>query len=149
MDWQWSRFQGLGVDNLYDALALRSHVFGLEQNCVYVDPDGADRHSWHLLGRDARGALQAYLRVVDAGVKFPELSMGRVVTHIDSRATGLGRRLVGEAMRWLDTEFPAQPLRISAQAHLQRFYGSFGFAPVGEPYLEDNILHIEMLKATP
>ena len=149
MDWNWSRFDALGVDNLYDALALRSHVFGLEQHCVYVDPDGADRHCWHLLGRDGSGSLQAYLRIVDAGVKFPELSMGRVVTHMQCRATGMGRRLVGEAMRWLDDHAPGQPVRIAAQAHLQRFYATFGFAPVGETYLEDDILHIDMLRATP
>lgn len=147
MNWHWSRFDTLGVDNLYDALTLRSRVFSLEQNCVYVDPDGADRHSWHLLGRDPAGTLQAYLRMVDAGVKYPEPSMGRVVTSVASRATGLGRRLVAEAMRWVDAQHPGQPVRISAQAHLQRFYAGFGFQPVGEPYLEDNIPHIEMLRA--
>jgi ElaA protein len=47
-DWTWSRFGGLGVDNLYDALALRCRVFVLEQG-PYLDPDGLDRQAWHLL----------------------------------------------------------------------------------------------------
>jgi len=37
------------------------------------------------------------------------------------------------------------PVRIQAQAYLQRFYESFGFGVVGEPYLEDNIPHVDML----
>jgi ElaA protein len=148
MDWHWSRFETLGVDNLYDALALRCRVFILEQG-AYLDPDGFDRQAWHLLGRGADGTLVAYLRIVDAGGKYPEMSMGRVITSIETRATGLGRRLVTECMRWLDANAPGQPVRISAQAHLQRFYGEFGFVPVGEPYLEDNIPHLEMLKGAP
>jgi predicted GNAT family N-acyltransferase len=91
-DWTWSRFGGLGVDNLYDALALRCRVFVLEQG-PYLDPDGLDRQAWHLLGRDAQGALQAYLRVVDPGVKYAEPSIGRVITSPEARGTGLGRAI--------------------------------------------------------
>lgn len=147
MNWTWSRFHALGVDDLYDLLALRSRVFVVEQQCVYLDQDGADRDSWHLLGRDGSGTLRACLRMVDPGVKYAELSMGRVVTSPESRGTGLGRRLVAEGMRWVDTHHAGQPVRIGAQAHLQRFYGAFGFEPVSEPYLEDDIPHVEMLRA--
>ena len=149
MDWHWARFEALGVDNLYDLLTLRSRVFVVEQHCVFLDLDGADRDSWHLLGRDASGTLQAYLRMVDPGLKYAELSMGRVITNLDTRATGLGRRLVDEALRWVDAQHAGQPVRIGAQAHLQRFYGGFGFQPVGEPYIEDDIPHIEMLRPAP
>ena len=41
---------------------------------------------------------------------------------------------------------PGRANRISAQAHLGKFYGEFGFMLVGEPYLEDNIPHQEMLR---
>jgi NADPH-dependent curcumin reductase CurA len=54
LNWLWCRFADLGVDNLYDALALRCRVFILEQG-PYLDPDGLDRMSWHLLGRDDAG----------------------------------------------------------------------------------------------
>ena len=37
-------------------------------------------------------------------------------------------------------------MRISAQARLERFYTEFGFSPVGAPYLEDGIAHIEMFR---
>ena len=37
-------------------------------------------------------------------------------------------------------------VRISAQCYLEKFYMRFGFEPIGEPYPEDNIPHIEMLR---
>lgn len=145
MNWAWCRFAGLGVDNLYDALALRCRVFVLEQG-PYLDPDGLDRCAWHLLGRDEAGLLQAYLRVVDPGHKYAEPSPGRVLTAPERRGTGLGRTLMAEGLARCAQAWPGRALRISAQAHLQRFYGDFGFRPVGEIYLEDDIAHIEMLR---
>ena len=84
MRWQWHRFADLGVDNLHDALQLRSRVFILEQG-PFLDVDGFDRQSWHLLGRDESGTLQACLRVVDPGLKYEEPSIGRVVTAAEVR----------------------------------------------------------------
>jgi ElaA protein len=145
VNWRWARFGDLGVDDLYDALALRCRVFILEQG-PYLDPDGLDRQAWHLLGRDEAGALQAYLRVVDPGAKFDEPSIGRVITSPETRGTGLGRALMREGMARCEATWPRQAIRISAQSHLQRFYGEFGFEPVGSEYLEDDIPHIEMLR---
>lgn len=143
--WTWSRFEELGVDNLYDALALRCRVFILEQG-PYLDPDGLDRHAWHLLGRDEAGALVAYLRAVDPGRKYAEPSLGRVITSPEVRAMGVGRQLIDAGVRRCAEAWPGQGLRISAQSHLQRLYGEFGFEPVGVPYLEDDIPHIEMFR---
>jgi ElaA protein len=145
VNWQWLRFPDLGVDNLYDALALRCRVFVLEQG-AYLDPDGIDRVAWHLLGRDAAGLLQAYLRVVDPGVKYAEPSIGRVITSPETRGSGLGRVLMFEGIARCSTAWPRHGIRISAQAHLGTFYRSLGFDPVGDSYLEDNIPHVEMLK---
>lgn len=145
LHWTWCRFGALGVDNLYDALALRCRVFILEQG-PYLDPDGVDRESSHLLGRDGAGALLAYLRVVDPGVKYAEPSMGRVITSPETRGTGLGRVLMAEGLARCLAAWPGRAIRISAQSHLARFYGEFGFARVGPDYLEDNIPHCEMLR---
>jgi len=145
MNWTWSRFADLGVDNLYDALALRCRVFILEQG-AYLDPDGIDRDSWHLLGRDDQGVLQAYLRVVDPGIKYEEPSLGRVITSAETRGTGLGRALTAEGVARCDRAWRGQGIRISAQARLERFYRGFGFERVGEPYLEDNLPHLEMAR---
>jgi ElaA protein len=143
--WAWQRFVDLGVDNLYDALALRCRVFVLEQG-AYLDPDGLDRHAWHLLGRDPAGTLQAYLRVVDPGLKYEEPSIGRVITSPETRGTGLGRQLMAEGVQRCLRAWPGRAIRISAQAHLDRFYAGFGFQREGAPYLEDNIPHLQMVK---
>ena len=143
--WSWSRFAELGVDALYDLLALRCRVFIVEQG-PYLDPDGLDRVSWHLLGRNAEGALVAYLRVVDPGRKYEEPSIGRVVLAPEVRGSGLGRTLMAEGLAGCERLWPGRGVRISAQSRLDRFYASLGFAAVGEPYLEDGIPHVEMLK---
>jgi ElaA protein len=143
--WSWHGWDTLSRDDLYDALALRCRVFVLEQG-PYLDPDGLDRVSHHLLGRDAQGQLQAVLRVVHAGHKYAEPSMGRVVTSPEWRGRGAGRALVAEGLRRLLAQWPGAACRISAQAHLERFYAGFGFAAVGDPYLEDGIPHREMLR---
>lgn len=143
--WTWSRFAELGVDRLYDALSLRCRVFILEQG-AYQDPDGLDRWAWHLLGRDAAGDLQAYLRIVDPGRKYEEPSIGRVITAPEIRGQGQGRVLMAEGIRHCEAVWPGRGIRISAQAHLANLYASLGFEPVGAEYLEDQIPHIEMLR---
>jgi ElaA protein len=144
--WRWARFDDLGVHDLYDALALRCRVFILEQG-PYLDPDGIDPSAWHLLGRGGEsGELVAYLRVVDPGGKYAEPSIGRVITASVLRGTGIGRLLMNEGITRCETAWPGHAIRISAQAHLERFYRSLGFEAVSDPYLEDGIPHIEMLR---
>ena len=126
MFWSWTRFEDLGVHALYDILALRCRVFVLEQG-AFLDPDGADPHSWHLQGRDEAGVLQAYLRGVDPGIKYAEPSIGRVVTSPETRGTGLGRALMQEGLVRCAAQWPGLGLRISAQARLRAFYAGLGF----------------------
>lgn len=145
MQWHWLRYRQLALDDLYDALALRCRVFIVEQG-PYQDPDGLDRQAWHLLGRDDAGTLQACLRVVDPGLKYAEPSIGRVAVAPERRGSGLGRALMQQGLARTVAQWPGQGIRISAQAHLQRFYGTLGFVAVGEPYLEDDIPHLEMLR---
>lgn len=147
--WAWRRFADLRTDDVYDLLALRAAVFVVEQTCAYLDPDGLDRHSWHLLGRDGTGALRACLRLVDPGLKYTEPSMGRVVLDAALRGSGLADQLVAEGLRRAAAAWPSQGNRISAQAHLQRFYGRHGFQPVGDIYSEDDIPHIQMWRPAP
>ena len=116
-------------------------MFVVEQACVYLDADGIDpvcRHLWA-----AGDAIAAYLRIVPAGVTYEEVALGRIVTAPEARGSGLGRTLV---QRGLDAVGPV-PVRISAQAHLERFYAELGFRPASDVYLEDGIPHLEMLRA--
>jgi ElaA protein len=41
-------FEALSVE-LYNLLKLRSEIFVVEQNCVYLDLDGKDKLALHLL----------------------------------------------------------------------------------------------------
>ena len=122
----------------------------MEQNCPFQDNDGADFHSWHLLGWDnAEGVRQlaAYCRLVDPGVKFPEASIGRVVTPRQTRMKGFGKLLMAEAVRRHEVLYPGQANRIGAQHRLEKFYQTFGFTTVSDVYIEDGIPHVEMLRS--
>jgi ElaA protein len=147
--WQWSRFADLTQHVLYAALRVRSEVFVVEQHCAFLDMDGADQEAWHLLGWVERGdarALAAYLRLLPPGCRFAEASIGRVLTAADFRRTGAGRAVMREGVRKSSEIYPQHGIRIGAQRYLESFYADFGFRPASEPYLEDGIAHIQMLR---
>jgi ElaA protein len=149
LTWVFSRFDDIPLRDWYIVSQARVEVFVLEQNCPFQDLDGADFVSWHLLGWDERGgkrALAAYCRLVDPGIKFPEPSIGRVITTMPYRTGGYGKLLMAEACAQHDALFPNEANRIGAQARLQRFYEGFGFVQSSEPYIEDGIPHIEMMR---
>src|SRR6266511_2283559 len=89
--WQWSRLPDLSSTEIYAALAARQQVFAVEQHCAFQDADGHDAFAWHLLGWTAEhgtSMLAAYLRVIDAGRKYEEPSIGRVLTVPPYRGIG-------------------------------------------------------------
>ena len=145
-DWRFARFDELPARELYDILQLRTEVFVMEQDCVFQDMDGADPEGWHLYAR-VGGRVVAYCRLLAAGTKFAEPSIGRVVTATTVRGTGLGRLLMLEAIRRARALWPGLPVRIGAQQRLERFYRSLGFVTASAPYDEDGIPHVEMLLA--
>lgn len=147
MNWRWLSFADLGVHDLHDLLRLRSAVFVVEQACVFLDIDGLDPQAMHLLGRDDQGQLLACARCFPAGVVYAEASVGRVVTATVARGGGLGQELMRQAVQHLQAHWGPQAIRIGAQAHLQAFYGRHGFVTDSEPYLEDGIWHVQMLRA--
>ncbi len=148
--WTWRRFESLSVDDVYDLLVLRSEIFVVEQGCVFLDADGADRSSWHLLGRDARdrSALAVYLRCIDPGVRYEEPSIGRVVVAERWRSQGFGRVLMNEGIARAGAVWPDSDIVIGAQYRLESFYRSLGFVTEGPTYLEDGIDHVKMRRAS-
>jgi len=145
--WRLARFEELTPREFHDAFQLRSAVFVVEQTCPFLDIDGADPVCWHLLGFQGE-VLVTYARLVPPGVKYPEPSIGRVVSSKDARRTGAGRALMKEAVAQAERLWPGKRLHIGAQMYLKAFYESFGFAQSSEPYDEDGILHIEMIRET-
>lgn len=145
--WRSCRFDELGLLELDRIYRARQQVFAIEQDCVYLDVDGVDPACWHLAAwSDTQAEPLAYARIVAPGVKYAEASIGRVITTPAARGTGLGRELVRRAVAQAVALYPGQGIRISAQAHLSRFYGGFGFERVGKEYMEDGIPHVEMLR---
>ena len=147
--WQWRAFDKLSLNELYTILRVRQMVFVVEQACPYLDADGDDESAWHLLGWVEQGemkTLAAYARIFPPGIKYAEASIGRVVTHPSMRRKKMGEALMAEALRRIETLAPGADVRIGAQMYLEKFYEKSGFRRVSEPYDEDGIIHIEMLR---
>lgn len=127
-------------------MALRQEVFVVEQNCPYLDADGKDLLSWHLMGRDKQGKILCYTRLLPDGVSYSGYtSIGRVVSSPSVRGTGAGRVLMHRSIELCRHLFGPLPIKIGAQTYLLRFYESFGFQSTGEEYLEDGIPHTKMI----
>jgi ElaA protein len=149
IEWRWRSFHALSVDELQLIYMARQQVFALEQNCVYLDADGHDAHSEHLAAWSPAAQVPlAYARLVAPGVKYPEPSIGRVITTAAGRGRGLGHELIRRVIRRCREVHPGQGIRISAQSYLESFYGAAGFQVCGPRYLEDGIEHTEMLLPT-
>lgn len=146
IDWHCVHYEALSKPQLMEILALRQQVFVVEQNCAYADIDGLDETALHVSGRRAAAAtpLIAYARIHAPGDRYEEVSIGRVLTHVDRRGEGLGRRVMQRAIDIAKQKWPGQPIKIGAQVHLQKFYAELGFEPISEPYDEDGIPHLDM-----
>ncbi|MDQ3026186.1 MAG: GNAT family N-acetyltransferase [Pseudomonadota bacterium] len=146
LQWRFTSFDELTVREVHDLYQARVAVFVVEQNCPFQDFDGLDPGCWHLLGRAPDGLLLAYCRLVPPGLKYAQPSIGRVLTTKEARGSGAGRELMAKAVGHAEHLWPGRAIRIGAQRYLERFYGGFGFAKSSEPYDEDGIVHIEMMR---
>ena len=144
MNWKIKRFEELTITELYEILRVRAEVFVVEQTCVYQDLDLKDKRAYHLFC-EIDGEMVAYLRILDKGVSYPEISIGRVLTRETNRRIGLAREMMQNAILFIKEELGERHIRISAQLYLQRFYESLGFSVTSDIYLEDDIEHIEMV----
>lgn len=143
LKWSIKPFQALSVDELYDLLRLRSEIFVVEQNCVYLDLDGKDKVALHLFG-EFEGKIVAHARLFEARISFDNASIGRVVVDANYRDKKWGHDLMREAIAGVLLHFGESKITIGAQLYLKKFYESHGFVQTSEMYLEDDIPHIEM-----
>ena len=146
--WQITSFAELTTAELYGVLRLRQEVFVVEQDSAYLDLDGLDQDASHMLYKRDSGIL-AYQRCLAPGLKYPESSLGRILVCQAMRGQQLGRELVERGIEHNLQRWPGHDICISAQAHLQGFYGSLGFVAEGEEYLEDRIAHRKMRYRAP
>ncbi|MEP7168581.1 MAG: GNAT family N-acetyltransferase [Bacteroidota bacterium] len=146
LTWRLKKFEDLSPFELYKILSLRQEVFIIEQNCPYLDTDGKDLYSFHLMGFAENDFLAAYSRIVFPGISYEEVSIGRVVSSPKYRRTGIGKLLMEEAIKQIETTYGKVPIRIDAQKYLFEFYKNFGFTDIFEEYIEDGIPHVIMLR---
>lgn len=146
VDWKLKSFNELTLNELYAILRLRTQVFVVEQNSPYLDEDNKDQKSFHMMGWREE-VLVVYARLLPIGVAYQDIpSIGRVVTDKSIRGAGIGKELIKKCINECYHLFGKQPIKIGAQLYLKKFYESFGFIQTSEEYLEDGILHIEMIK---
>jgi ElaA protein len=144
-EWVCKHHTDLAIEQLYEILRLRTEVFVVEQQCPYQEVDGQDLQgdTCHLMAwQDDR--LIAYLRLLDPDTQGGDVVIGRVVIAASARGTGLGHEMLAEALEQAERNWPAVPIFLSAQAHLQGYYARYGFVAFGEEYVEDGIPHIGM-----
>ncbi|WP_269929898.1 GNAT family N-acetyltransferase [Aminobacter sp. HY435] len=142
------RLDELSPRDLYAMLKMRIEVFVVEQKCAFPELDGKDPEALHLRLLAGSELLASTRIIAPSGTDDPAY-IGRVVVSPDHRGKRLGDRLMAESIAACERLFPARPIALSAQSHLEKFYGAFGFDTVSEEYLEDDIPHIDMLRLAP
>jgi ElaA protein len=145
MKWYLKKFEELSRDELYAILHLRSEVFVVEQNCVYLDPDNKDQFAWHLMGWQ-NDKLVAYTRIIPPGIVYKEPAIGRVVISPEIRRSGIGKELMQRSLASCENLYGSVPVTLSAQVYLKNFYESLGFEIAGKIYLDDGIEHVKMTR---
>ena len=90
------RFDELDIHDLYEIMKLRCDVFIVEQECHYEDIDGRDINAIHVYLKDDN-EIVGYLRILDKGVVFKEVSIGRVIAK--RRRVGIGSELLKAGLK--------------------------------------------------
>lgn len=134
-------FSELSAKELFEIYKLRVSVFIVEQSCPYQDIDDADKSAYHVWLRDEDG-IEAYARVLPAGVAFPTAAFGRVIAV--KRRCGLGTKIVAAAIETARDKLGADMITIEAQVYARSLYENLGFRQTSEEFLEDGIPHIQM-----
>lgn len=136
------RFDELDIHDLYEIMKLRCDVFIVEQECHYEDIDGRDINAIHVYLKD-NNEIVGYLRILDKGVLFKEVSIGRVIAK--RRRVGIGSELLKAGLKAAKKYYNADKIKIEAQVYAKSFYERVGFKVCGTEFLEDGIPHVPMV----
>lgn len=154
--WKQCTFDQLTSREVYLLAKLRIDVFVVEQACAYPELDGQDLSgdTTHILAM-AHELPVAYARILAPranSVNGEEVSdnsvyIGRVVVARSHRRQGLATTLMNRALRHCERHFAHHDQALAAQVTVESFYKTLGFAPCSEPYLEDGIAHVDMVRS--
>lgn len=118
--------------------AVREQVFVQEQQVpLELEWDGLDEAAQHLLALNNTGEAIGCARLLGDG------SIGRMAVLKPWRGLGVGSALLNKAVA-VYRQQNIQDVTLSAQIHAVPFYEKAGFEVCGEPYLDANILHVDM-----
>lgn len=145
LEFKIKRFDELTATEIYEILKARANVFIVEQDCNYQDMDDKDKNAWHVfLEKDSK--IIAYLRILDKGIAYDEIAIGRVLTLPSYRRKGYARQMLSLAIDFVEEKLKESQIRVFAQSYLLKFYESHGFVPVSGMLYHDGKEHIEMLR---
>lgn len=125
------------------ARPLRQQVFVIEQDVPKeMEWDEFDVDSRHALALDADG------NPIGTGRLLPDGHIGRMAVLAEWRSKGVGAALLRCLMEAARSR-GMNRLALNAQSHAAPFYARYGFAPVGEEFIEAGIPHITMTQSIP
>lgn len=140
MDIQVGSWAELGAQ----ARALRRTVFVDELNIAHgLEQDAADDTAVHALVCNRMGQALATGRLVQEAPALARIA--RVAVDRTMRSTGFGR-LVMQALMQLASERGDTRVVLQSQCSAEGFYTRLGFVPIGEPYEEAGIAHVDMAR---
>ena len=118
--------------------AVREQVFIHEQHVpLALEWDGLDETAQHLLALNSAGEPIGCARLPGDG------KLGRMAVLKPWRSKGVGNALLGKAVA-IYRQQGLKNITLSAQMHAISFYEKAGFKVCSEPYLDANILHVDM-----
>jgi predicted GNAT family N-acyltransferase len=122
------------------AMAIRHTVFVEEQRVPEdLEVDGRDHEAVHLVAvRD--GTVVATCRLLAHGAT---VHLGRLAVTASARRQGIAQLLLQAAEAW-SRAHGARRLALSAQTYAAGLYRAAGYTPVGRPFTEAGIEHIDM-----
>ncbi|PTX17642.1 ElaA protein [Halanaerobium congolense] len=138
------KFNELSNLELYKIIEARVNIFVVEQNCPYKECDNKDQNSFHLY-YEKDNEIITYLRIIPAGISYPEISIGRVLVKPEYRKKGLAKKMMEKAISFIKENSDSKIIKISAQEYVLSLYQNLGFKIVSDRYLEDNIPHYKMI----
>ena len=131
-----------------DAFAIREEVFVNEQGfALEIEQDAYDATSVHAVAYNRLGKPLATGRLLPTsmvdGVKASKI--GRMAVHRVMRGSKLGTDIINSLVAVAKARGDALVL-LNSQMNAQKFYSKQGFTAQGEPFDDEGMPHIEMIK---
>ena len=131
-----------GSGEVAQALALREQVFCREQGVeLAAERDGLDQRAIQIVAVDAGTVVGTCRVLVDDGVG----RLGRMAVAAPRRGRSVGKAILAAAERSA-REAGARQMRLHAQRQVEHMYAAAGYEPYGEPFVEEGIPHVAMVK---